>query len=393
MARGPDIIERQSIPLAATSDQPVADVPAPPLNASGNAEDLARGVPREITPEEQAVAAAARKGDPETGEITEADAKPPAKAKPEIEAPGDKTVDGEDPTDGEEDPDQVDPTKLPNYANKEIARIRKASRDRIAAATAEATKTAADAAETKAALEKARQDLADLRAKAGITEETDTPAQPEPKPARDQFDDPDAYDEALEAWTDKEAERKAAVKLAERELEAQKARDDAEAAKQAEADEVARVAREVELQALDDAWNASVTTAKAEKYPDWDEVVMKSDTDGGPMVTDVMGAIMVQQPNGTDIAYYLAVNVDESKRIAAIANPFLQAAEIGKLSQQLSQPARGRQRPRPITPVDESRSAAENSSPDDEDMDSYYARRSVELKPNRQPFFPQGGIH
>lgn len=64
-----------------------------------------------------------------------------------------------------------------------------------------------------------------------------------------------------------------------------------------------------------------------EKYDDFVEVV---EADGVP-ITDVMAQTLMLQESGADIAYHLAKNVDEAKRIARM--PFAeQAAEIKALA-------------------------------------------------------------
>ena len=81
-----DIIFRPSIPLAATSDQPLAEVVRPPESASNNTDDQSSGVAKEISPEQAAELAAARKGDPATAEIDEPVEGKPAAAKTKPEA-------------------------------------------------------------------------------------------------------------------------------------------------------------------------------------------------------------------------------------------------------------------------------------------------------------------
>lgn len=390
MARAPDIIQTQSIPLSAVSDQPVDELPRPPINASAHPDDQARGVSREISSEELALTAAARKGDPATAEMSEEADGATHQPKPDTDdgkaPPKDAKTDDAVVTDPTEDDGlDIDPTKAPNWAVKEVARIRKAAREGLTASKAELARITAEA-------ETARKELEALRAK--VPAEVEQPKlEADPRPTRDQFDDPDLYDDAIMQWADREVDRKAAARVAEKEAETKRLSDEAEAATKAEADAAARVEREAELQTISDNWESAVAVAKEEKYPDWDEVVMRADTDGGPTVTPVMGAVLAQMPNGTDIAYYLAVNVDESKRIAAINNPFLQSAEIGALSKQLATPSRQARRARPIEPVQTNRTPPENPSPDDEDMDAYYARRTPQLAVTRQPFFPPGGIH
>src|ERR1700677_1962676 len=120
--RGPDILPVQPIPISAVSDQPLPGAVAPPTSASSHPDDLANGVPKEITAEELAAGDTARRGvNPAEAET----ANEPPKKPPEAAA--DSTVDALD--DG-----IVVPPGLPGYANREIARIRKQARDRVEAA-------------------------------------------------------------------------------------------------------------------------------------------------------------------------------------------------------------------------------------------------------------------
>lgn len=371
MARGPDILAVQSIPLSATSDQPVETTPGPPLTASGNADDQASGVSREITAEE--LAATARKADPATSDMADPAAKT---AKPDA-----KTADEFD------DGIEVDP-RSPNFAIQEITKVRRQARDRVAAAQAEAKKASDEAVTLKAAAEKAQQELDALRAK--TPEPPKVEAAPDPRPTRDQFDDPDAYDTAVNEWADREADRKASAKIAETEAANKKAADDLAAAAKAETEQKAREAHEAAAKADQDKWEATLAVAKAEKYEDWDEVVLKAYEDGGPRITPAMSLTLTKFENGPDIGYYLAQNREESERISAIADPLMQAANIGMISQQLAQPVRPARRARPIEPIDGSRTPPANADPDNESMDSYYARRTPEMTRVRQPFFPAG---
>ena len=105
--------------------------------------------------------------------------------------------------------------------------------------------------------------------------------------------------------------------------------------------------------------------------------------------------LVLRTDNGPDVAYWLALNPEESVKIADLQNPILQYGEIMKLSGRLSAPT-SRQRtriPSPIKPIDGGRVEPQAPNPDDESMEAYAARRNKQLVGERRPFFPNGGLH
>lgn len=88
--------------------------------------------------------------------------------------------------------------------------------------------------------------------------------------------------------------------------------------------------------------------AAAEKYPDFEEVIRESDAP----ITSQMGQAIIESDLGADIAYYLAQNPKEAKRIAQLP-PIRQIAEIGKLEIKVGSPAQKTptQAPEPIVPA------------------------------------------
>lgn len=398
--RGPDIIAQTSIPLSATSDQPVLDAPRPPTDASNDPVDQRAGTPKEITPEELAVAAAARKGDPATADLKEGDgaAKPDAKAEPDKDA---------------EPPalefEALDP-KLPGYAVREITKHRKIAQAQADAAWRAAQKSVGDEAWTKAmdvardavveaarkeagiaakeaktakeATEALRLENEALKAKVPAVEEP-KPAE-DPRPARDQFDDPDLYDEALVAWGNREGERQAARKVAEEKVAS-------EAAEKKAADDKAAVANAEFAEKTEASWMAQMETAK-EKYPDYEEVTNRLPEEGGPVITNWMAFGMTQVDNGTDVAYHLAHEVEEARRIAELPVPAMQFIEIGRLAERLKTPPRRARPAAPIEPIDTASNTADTSE-QELDMDAYAAKRNKELLQAKRPFFPASQIH
>lgn len=400
--RGPDILPVQSIPLSAVSDQPRAEPGAPPLSASADPADRANGVAGEITAAELAAADTARRGvAPE--QIGETDGATATGTE-------DKTVAADDADDG-----IVVPKELPGYANKEIAKIRKQARERVDAAmkaaegkigeeewqklfaaardqtvakaqedAGKAVKAAKDAQE---ALEAAQRQIEELKTKAVPAE----PEKPDLKPTREDFDDPDAYDEAVVAWGKREGAREVE---AVRKTELDKAEADKQAAEaeaeRTKAEEAQRV-RDTEVATINATWQDSRTKA-IEKYADYVEVAEAAPEEGGPTITEAMAAAILQIPNGTDVAYHLGQNPDESLRIARLVNPVQHFIEIGRLAERLGNPPRQARRGRPVEIISDAPNSADTTDAEP-DMETYAARRNAVLKKDSKPFFPASNMH
>jgi hypothetical protein len=375
VVRGPDIIIRTAPPLSATSDGPLGEINRPPVSASNDPADLARGVPKEMTMLEKAAADAARSA--------AATAEP---VEPEPDADLNEVEAGEDDAaavaakkaadlDAVPDEFEVDGKKVPTppWAKREMTKARNKQR----AAEALATEREAAVKTANAAAEAARAELAELKAKAEAQPPA-KPAEPAPvdlKPARDAFDDPDAYDTALTEWGVREGERKAQTKI---EGEQQAARD-AEAQKTAEA---TRATQEAEAARLNADWQTR-RTAAIEKYPDYAAIVEAESL----KISEPMAAAILLAENGTDIAYHLGQNSDVAERIAAMPNPMAQLIEIGRLSATLAAPPQRRQpRPRPIEPL-ESNAAPADTSEREPSMDEWAARRMPQILSGNKPAF------
>ena len=365
-ARAPDIILHTAIPLEAISDAPLAPVAAPPESASNHGDDVTSGVPKEITAQELSEATAARRG-------SGPDADPKADGNDDPAAKKDAK--------GEEVDVSDLPENLPGYAVREITKVRRASRQAIADAKASADAAAEKAQAAATAAEELRKELEALRAKAPEPVKEAAPEEPaaDPKPARHEFDDPDTYDEAMAAWGIREGVRRTQAAIAE-----EKAAAEAEAARKAE--EATKAEQTAAAERLKSEWDAKVA-AVAEKHPDFNEVVFVPAEEGGPAVTDAMLSAIMVAPNGPDIAYYLATNVDESVRISKLPNLAAQMVEIGMLAKQITAPPARRARPAPIDPIDGGNNVAD-SSERELDMEAYAAKRTAELRRGARPFFP-----
>lgn len=86
---------------------------------------------------------------------------------------------------------------------------------------------------------------------------------------------------------------------------------------------------EANLRRVEDDWQSKTTAAK-EKYPDFDDKVIATAAKGEWPCSPVVSLGIKTSEVGADIAYHLATNVEEAKRIHALT-PIEQARELGKL--------------------------------------------------------------
>ena len=240
--------------------------------------------------------------------------------------------------------------------------------ERFSAITAD--RKAAEDRATKLAdsLEKALDTIKDLTNKAATTVEK--PAA-DPKPKREAFAEPDAYDEALVEWS-----ARTATKIATAQIEAQAA-ERREADKKAMETEAQKARDKESNDAALAAWHTKREVAAA-KYDDYAAVAEADDLP----VTLPMAHAALNASNGPDILYYLGKNPGEAARIARLANPVLQAMEIGKIEAKLSATTEVSRTPAPITPVG-ARARATPKDASEESMAEYAARRQAELKQAR----------
>lgn len=78
----------------------------------------------------------------------------------------------------------------------------------------------------------------------------------------------------------------------------------------------------------------TIFTAGKEKYPDFEEKVIKGAETKAFPCGKVATLAVLHSPIGQEIAYYLATNVDDAKRIDALS-PLEQAREMGKIEARL----------------------------------------------------------
>lgn len=346
--RGPDIILRTAPPLSATSDAPLADTVAIPTSASNDPADLAAGVTPEISAADKAEAVR------DKNEATP-DGKPNTTAEELAAAVDDPEID-KIQIDGKEVP-------LPPWMKREITKAR--NRQREAEAT---SKLAADS------LDALRAEVEKLKT-AAPTEQTEVvkPAetQTDPRPTRDQFDDPESYDDALTTWATREGERRAGEKIAAEQAAAE--------AKTREAEVAAQNARAQERIAELNANWIEKTTVAAQKYPDFKEVA-----EGNHTVSNDMALAILHANNGADVAYYLGQNPEESARIATLP-PVAQGLQIGMIASRLATPAARSPRPRPLEVI-EGGSGVSDTSEREASMEEVAARVNARYAANRRPF-------
>lgn len=174
----------------------------------------------------------------------------------------------------------------------------------------------------------------------------------QPRPTRDTFDSPEAYDQALIDWSAKQATAKAT--------------DDAKQAQtQAEQDRATKTTL--------DTFNQRVEGFEAD-HPDFQDVVYSDDLQMSPAMTR---AILAAE-DGPAIAYHLGQNPEMAERIAGLI-PELAVYEIGKISAKLSAPPKPK--PAVITPL-RARNNAGPKTPQEMNMDEYaaYARERDKKK-------------
>ena len=318
--------------LNATGSDPLSSMPAaPPVNASNDPADRAAGSVGEMSATDQAALVRARSG------ADQIEAPKPAEAPAPTEAP----KPGEPPVDENADDKILKDDKTPPWMKAEITKERNKRRE---ADTARETALATAAASQKR-LDEALEALKALAPK---------PA-PEPiaapRPKRADFNDPDAYDAALDTWATDAAAAAATKATADGERKAAEARE-------AALNEAREASLAAQLESLKTTYEAKRAEALV-KYPDFEAV---TEADNLPIDYPTAHA-MIAAANGPDIAYHLGKNPAEAARISKLS-PALQVFEVGMLSAKLAStpPVRVSNAPAPITPLQASREPASNAN-------------------------------
>lgn len=173
-----------------------------------------------------------------------------------------------------------------------------------------------------------------------------------PKPRREDFNDPDAYDAALIAHAKAQGER--------------------EGANRAQQEALQRTNQETATKAIT-AFQERIQTFTTEA-PDYLEITNDPDL----QISPVMSQIIVGDEKGPQIAYHLGKNPAEAARIAALSPP-QQVYEMGKLSVTVGKPAVNLSRaPAPIARLRSNNAA--DKDPSQMSGDEYYAHRMAERR-------------
>lgn len=249
-------------------------------------------------------------------------------------------------------------------------------------------------AQRKAA-EKRADDLAASLDKALAAVETLTKAKAEPakveeadpRPKREAFDNPDAYDEALIEWTSKTTAKTVRAEIEKDRLQAE------EKATKDTAEERQRQANEATVKSYADR-----VKKVTEEFPDYAEVVDREDL----QISVPMAHTILNIYNGPALAYHLGKNPEEASRIFAMVIPGQfypqghpqagqpvpdaqrQVFALGQVAASLTKPKVAvSQTPAPIKPVG-ARQAAVEKSPDEMTMDEYGAWRQPQIEASRR---------
>lgn len=333
--------------LSATSDHPNASAsPDPALSPPASAD----APPAPVVPE--------------TAPSTGADAEPPV---------GDA---GEPIVEAEPQPEPKKSTFGERLS--ELTRQRNEERARAQAAVEAATKLSER-------LEKALEVIERVNKPAETAPAAPTEA---PRPKREEFADPDAYDAALIEWVDDRAARRAATEFEAR----QKA--------QRQADEAARAAADANRHTTQVIEQWQERRAKfAEQHPDFAEVAENDSV----QISIPMAQLISTVENGPELAYHLGQHPEIADKIAGMVVPGQvfppghalagrpvpdvqrQVYEMGKLAATLAVPAKPEvsRVPAPITPIG-SNSNAGPKDPAEMTTEEYAALRMPQLRSERR---------
>lgn len=189
-------------------------------------------------------------------------------------------------------------------------------------------------AEQNAAIEAEKRRADELGAKLAEATEAlkklSNPEKSDPKPdrpTRDKFDDPAAYEAAIDkygedlsGWAARTAAKDAEAKIA------------AETKAKAEADQKAanEVTAKQNYETVAKSFTERVVKAR-EAHADYDEIAGRDDV----TVTQAMSAAIMLSDDGAEIAYYLGKNPEKAAEIAAMPEP-LQLVALGRISTEVA---------------------------------------------------------
>jgi len=270
-----------------------------------------------------------------------------------------------------------DDTPVKKGINERISTL--ANKSKEAQAAAEASK--AEAVKAREEAEAAKQELATIKAEAKSKADAEAAtlaaavkAKDDVKPNRDDFDDPDAYAEAIAAHVARQELRKSQEATLEATLKTQKEAEEKVKA-EAQAKETAVVKAKVEE--LHKTFNERLTTSKTE-YPDFDAKVTNNDK----LIIQNSAFFLIEKSElGPHILYRLANNPEELKELNTLAqtDQAAMALRIGELQAEvkIARKAKPSKAAEPHKPVGQRESPARKSK-DEMSMDEYAAVRREE---------------
>lgn len=192
----------------------------------------------------------------------------------------------------------------------------------------------------------------------------------DPQPKREQFETPDQYDAALVKWATREGARAAAAEFEQRQAEArQKEEND----RKTRTEEEQRTAQQRLFEESSKAF-AERRTKAIEQMPDYETVAENPEV----QITPHMGALILGDSNGPQIAYHLGKNPQEAARIAAL--PVAQQLfEMGRIAAEVARPKPNVSKaPPPVKPISGTNANATERSLDELSPEEYAAKRTAQ---------------
>lgn len=193
------------------------------------------------------------------------------------------------------------------------------------------------------------------------------PPADDPRPSFDSYDSVEQYEQDIEAWSRRQAQRES----------------------QAKPQDPSGPSVE-EQEAIDRIQNAAIEAA--DRYPDFEDVVY----DPSLPLTQEMIRAAADTESVVDVLYHLGQNPQEAQRLSQLKGTSL-IREMGRLEARLeasnsgngaAQPSQGGEQPtsapEPIQPVRGNRAKREPTNPDELDIDTWMARERERLAKQRR---------
>jgi hypothetical protein len=272
----------------------------------------------------------------------------------------------DEPKPGEEDPSNLIEEKHP--AKKGVSKRFSELTEQRKTAEAAAAKAKEEAAAAKAETERLTRELEEQRAKAPVVPDE---AQ-DPAPGREDYDDPDAYQEALTAHAARKEIRKANEAAAAKEAERQK--------EKTAKDEQARKAQiEATITQMHKTFNERCE-AGAKEYPDYAARV--SENEQLSIRNDIFYSIEKAEL-APHILYHLATH-DQDRTELNQMDPVDALLRLGELQAEIRTARKAKpSRAAPIITPIRQRASPDRKTPDEETMEEYAARREREESDKR----------